>query len=79
MSDEIKFVQVVIAQWDGKDGKNTFSTLALGDNGRIYRHDKGAGGWWPLPKRILTPAQIETYQKKKYGAKYEDREGIEND
>lgn len=47
----VKFVQIVIGQWTGgrSDSYGTpltnFSTLALGDDGKVYRYMTGLEGW----------------------------------
>ena len=48
MLKTIKFVQVVIAPFDGASGR-TYSTLALGRDGNVYRFDVGCQGWIMMP------------------------------
>lgn len=45
------FKQVVIAQWEG--ATLSYSTLALGEDGRVYRYDVGCQGWLPLPNTLV--------------------------
>lgn len=40
----IRMKQIVIAPWDGNTGL-TYSTLALGEDGYVYRYDVGCNGW----------------------------------
>ena len=44
MDKTIKMKQVVIAQWEGNGGM-TYSTLALGEDGFVYRYDPKCVGW----------------------------------
>lgn len=71
--NEVKFIQLIVAPWDGDNGRRTYSMFALGDDGRVYRQERAVGGWRPMAKRILTATQIQEMAKKKYGAKYVDR------
>lgn len=41
---KLKFKQLVIAQWEGETGM-TYSTLALGEDGYVYRYDPKCQGW----------------------------------
>jgi hypothetical protein len=41
---KLKMKQLVIAPWQGRTGL-TYSTLALGVDGFVYRYDPGCGGW----------------------------------
>ena len=47
----IRFKQLVIAPWEGENGM-TYSTLALGEDGKVYRYDPQCEGWIPWPDKI---------------------------
>ena len=40
----IKMSQIAIAPWEGTNGL-TYSTLALGKDGVVYRYDAACEGW----------------------------------
>lgn len=40
----LKMTQVIVAPWKGDKGL-TYSTLALGEDGAVYRYDPGCNGW----------------------------------
>lgn len=41
---KLKMKQILIAPWEGDKGL-TYSTLALGEDGAVYRYDVGCNGW----------------------------------
>lgn len=41
---KLKMKQIFIAPWEG-DGGLTYSTLALGEDGAVYRYDLACHGW----------------------------------
>ena len=48
--------QLVIANWSTDDNPETlhYSTLAVGDDGVVYRYDPKCSGWIPWPMDIAT-------------------------
>lgn len=67
---EVKFTQLVVAPWDGDNGRRTYSMFALGDDGKVYRHDRSKGAWRSAGNRMMSPAAIEKANKEKYGSNY---------
>jgi len=49
----VKMVQIVAASWEGSTGL-TYSTLALGVDGVVYRFDTGCQGWYPMSMKVVT-------------------------
>lgn len=49
--DEITMKQISIAPW-GNDGNTTYSIIGLGDDGAVYRFDKGCTGWVRLNMKL---------------------------
>jgi len=47
IKQEVKFIQVVTGRYD-----NSFSIVALGDDGRVYRYSYDAQAWKPLPMEV---------------------------
>lgn len=45
MAKQLRMKQIVIAPWQGSDGGMTYSTLGLGEDGKVYRYDAACEGW----------------------------------
>ena len=50
---EICIKQLVVAPFDTGKGL-TYSTLALSEDGKVYRYDTGCQGWYPWSMKIAT-------------------------
>lgn len=42
---KLKMKQIVVAPWTGANGTQSYSTLALGEDGSVYRYDVACHGW----------------------------------
>lgn len=57
MSDnngELRVKQLIVAPFQVKDGPLTYSTLAVGEDGKAYRYDPKCSGWLPWSMKIAT-------------------------
>ena len=43
---QLKFKQIISAEWEGNYGQ-TYSIIALSEDGRVYRYDAKCEGWIP--------------------------------
>lgn len=51
---KLKAQQVIVAPFQVKDGTLTYSVLALGEDGGVYRYDPKCKGWLPWSMDIAT-------------------------
>lgn len=54
MKPTLKMKQILVAQWEGANGQLSYSTLALGEDGAVYRYDVACKGWI---RYIMKPAK----------------------
>lgn len=54
---ELRMKQLLIAPWQGGTGL-TYSTLALGTDGIVYRYDPKCGGWLKFPMKLTDQCEI---------------------
>ena len=47
-----KIVQIISCPWDADNGKRTYSIVALGEDGRVYRYAAGQASWNQLSDRV---------------------------
>lgn len=52
--EPLRFKQIEVAPWDDDDGRRHYSTLALGQDGRVYRYDAQCNGWIAWSDRLAT-------------------------
>jgi len=51
---KLKAKQIVVAPFQVVGGPRTYSVLALGSDGGVYRYDPKCKGWLPWPMEIAT-------------------------
>jgi len=68
----VKIIQLLTAPWDQDDRKRTYSIIGLASNGGVYRLDKAAGGWIPLPRGIISQTEAAKAKKARYSVHGDD-------
>lgn len=49
---DVKFTTLIVGQWAGKDGLN-YTTLALGDDGKVYKYSVSLDGWEEMNHELI--------------------------
>jgi len=51
--NKLRLRQLMIAPWQGQDGRMTYSLVALGIDGAAYRFEVASGGWVPYSMDVF--------------------------
>lgn len=55
---KLRMKQIQIAQWTGDNGKLSYSTMALGEDGFVYRYDPKCNGWLKMKMQLTKNCEI---------------------
>jgi hypothetical protein len=55
--EQLRMKQIAIAQFKTPKGVETYSTLALGEDGVVYRYDPGCCGWIAMEMAACPPGK----------------------